>query len=85
MTSDKSRVRSGKQDQDPPAVIARVAEVVLALSPLGEWVARTGAFFSRRGTGLRPPKGYWRSGRAARYGPQAGEGVDGSMTGLTRR
>ena len=51
LTSDKSRVRSGKQDQDPSAAIARVAEIVLALSPLGERVARTRAFFSRRGTG----------------------------------
>ena len=25
-------------------------------------------------TGFRPPKGYGRSGRAARFGPQAGEG-----------
>ena len=64
MTSDKSRVRSDKQDQDPSAVIARVAEIVLALSALGERVAHTGVFFSRRGTG---------------------EGVDGTMTGLTRR
>ena len=45
-----------------------------ALSPLEERVARDGAFTSRRGPGLRPPKGYWRSRRAARYGPQAGEG-----------
>jgi glycosyltransferase involved in cell wall biosynthesis len=29
----------------------------------------------RAGPGLRPPKGYGRSGRTARYGPQAGEGV----------
>jgi len=64
VTRGKSRVRSDKQDQNPSAVIARVAEIVLALSPLGERVARTGAFFSRRGTG---------------------EGVDGSMTGLTPR
>ena len=35
---------------------------------------REGAFTSRRGPGLRPPKGYGRSGRTARYGPQAGEG-----------
>jgi hypothetical protein len=46
-----------------------------ALSPLGERVARDGAFTSRRGSGLRPPKGYGRSGRAAGFGPQAGEGV----------
>jgi hypothetical protein len=39
-------VRSDKQDQDPSAVIASVAEIVLALFPLGEMVARTGAFFS---------------------------------------
>jgi hypothetical protein len=45
------------------------------LSPLGERVARGGAFTSRRGTGLRPPKAYGRSGRTVRYGPQAGEGV----------
>ena len=38
-------------------------------------MARDGAFTSRRGTGLRPPKGCGRSGRKARYGPQAGEGV----------
>ena len=50
MTRGKSRVRSDKQDQNPSAVIARVAEIVLALSPLGERVARGGAFFSRRGT-----------------------------------
>jgi hypothetical protein len=31
-----------------------------------------GAFTSRSGTGLRPPKGYRRSGRAAGYGRQAG-------------
>jgi hypothetical protein len=51
-------------------------EILLTLSPLGERVARAGAFFSRRGTGLRPPKGYARSARTARYGPQAGEGVE---------
>ena len=48
----------------------------LALSPLGERVACDGVFFSRRGTGLRPPKGHRRSGLSASYGPQAGEGVD---------
>jgi hypothetical protein len=32
------------------------------------------AFFSRGGPGLRPPKGYARSGQTIRYGPQAGEG-----------
>jgi hypothetical protein len=47
----------------------------LALAPLGERVARDGVFISRRGPGLRPPKGYGRSGRTPRYGPQAGEGV----------
>jgi tRNA uridine 5-carboxymethylaminomethyl modification enzyme len=52
------------------------------LSPLGERVARDSVFSRRRGTGLRPPKGYGRSGRAARYGPQAGEGVgqDGPLS-----
>jgi hypothetical protein len=46
-----------------------------ALSPLGERVPRDDVFISRREAGLRPPKGYRRSARAARYGPQAGEGV----------
>jgi hypothetical protein len=45
------------------------------LSPLGERVARDSVLISRRGTGLRPPEGYGRSESAARYGPQAGEGV----------
>ena len=40
-------------------------------------VDRTDAFTSQGGPGLRPPKGYGRSGRAARYGPQAGEGASG--------
>ena len=52
----------------------------------GERVDRDGAFTGQRGPGLRPPtrrqkaalgrraKGYGRSGRTARYGPQAGEG-----------
>jgi hypothetical protein len=78
------------------------AELVVALSPLGEsdfwsdligpsdprnrgrWTAPA---FSLAGTGLRPPtrrqkaalgrraKGYERSGRTARWGPQAREGV----------
>jgi len=38
-------------------------------------LAAAGAFFSRSGSGLRPPKGYGRSGHATGYGPQAGEGV----------
>ena len=46
-----------------------------ALSPLGEKVARDSAFISRRGPGLSPPKGYGRSQRTTRLGPQAGEGV----------
>jgi hypothetical protein len=42
---------------------------------------RDGAFSSRRGTGLRPPKDYGRSGGTARYGPQAGEGVPVELAG----
>ena len=52
---------------------------LLALSLLGERVDRPGVFFSRGEPGLRPPKGYGRSGRTARYGPQAGEGVGQQM------
>jgi hypothetical protein len=49
----------------------------------GRGCTAAGVFFSRRPaplgagrsrTGLRPPKGYGRSGRTVRYGPQAGEG-----------
>ncbi len=46
-----------------------------ALSPSGRGWTAAGIFFSPGGPGLRPPKGYWRSGPTARYGPQAGEGV----------
>jgi len=46
-----------------------------ALSPLGERVARAGACTSRRGTGLRPPKGKRRAVNNIGFGPQAGEGV----------
>ena len=65
----------------------------VALSPLGEsdsWtpmesirpqksgrVPGSGAFFSRRGTGLRPPKGYGRSGRTALRPPRR---LTGSLT-----
>jgi len=54
-----------------------------ALSP-GERVTRDGAFTSRRGAGLRPPKGYGRSRRTIRFGPQAGEGslVRNELLGL---
>jgi hypothetical protein len=45
-----------------------------ALSPLGERVARAGACTSRRGTGLRPPKGKRRAVNNIGFGPQAGEG-----------
>jgi NADH-quinone oxidoreductase subunit M len=51
-------------------------------SPKGRGWTSTGAFTSRRGPGLRPPKGYWRSGRAARYGPQAGEGSFAERRGV---
>ena len=55
--------------------------------PWGRGWTAAGVFFSRGGPGLRPPtrrqkaalgrraKGYGCSGRTARYGPQAGEGV----------
>jgi len=46
-----------------------------ALSPLGERVARAGVCTSRRGTGLRPPKGKRRAVNNIGFGPQAGEGV----------
>jgi hypothetical protein len=50
------------------------------------WIAdRNGVFFSRGAPGLRPLKGYGRSGRTACYGPQAGEGVaSGGSTRMTR-
>jgi hypothetical protein len=47
----------------------------VALSLLGERVDRDGAFASRRGPGLCPPKGLGHPGRTAGYGPQAGEWV----------
>jgi len=47
--------------------------------PWGRGWTATGAFTSRRGPGLRPPKGYGRSGQTARYGPQAGEGVPADL------
>jgi hypothetical protein len=47
---------------------------IRVISP-GERVSCDGAFTSRRRTGLRPPKDYGRSGRTARYGPQACEGL----------
>jgi hypothetical protein len=50
------------------------------------WIVdRTGVFFSRGAPGLRPPKGYGRSGCTACYGPQAAEGVaSGGSTRMTR-
>jgi hypothetical protein len=43
-------------------------------SPPGRGWTATRVLISRRGPGLRPPKGYQCAGRRARYGPQAGEG-----------
>jgi hypothetical protein len=65
------RGKAGFRCQGPVGMGMRI----IALSLLGERVARDGVPASRRGTGLRPPKGYGRSERTARYGPQAGEGV----------
>lgn len=48
---------------------------VITQTPIGERVTRDRARASRRRLGLRPPKGSGRSGRAAGYGPQTGEGV----------
>jgi len=45
--------------------------------PWGRGWTAAGVLFSRGGLGLRPPKGYGRSGGTARYDPQAGEGVAG--------
>jgi hypothetical protein len=47
------------------------------LLPRGERMGRPVVSFSWGGPGLRPPKGYGRSGCTARYGPQAGEGAAG--------
>ena len=52
----------------------------LALSPLGERVACAGVFTSRRGTGLRPPKGKRRAVNNIGIGPQEGEGVPTCLT-----
>jgi hypothetical protein len=41
---------------------------------LGERVAHDGVLTGRRGSGLRPPKGYAQSAYSIGYGPQAGEG-----------
>jgi hypothetical protein len=46
---------------------------ISALS-LGERVARDGVLTGRRGSGLRPPKGYAHRGRTIGCGPQSGEG-----------
>jgi len=43
--------------------------------PWGKGWPVASVFFSRGGSGLRPPKGYGGSGRTACYYPQAGEGV----------
>ena len=41
---------------------------------LGERVDRAGVLTGRRGSGLRPPKGYAQSAYSVGYGPQAAEG-----------
>jgi len=50
-------------------------KIWVKISPRGEGVPLSRCASSGGGTGLPPPKGYWRSGRTARYGPQAGEGL----------
>jgi len=66
-------VMLGRTTRAPQSTLWRASQSRSALSQ-GERVDRDSAFTSRRGPGLRPPKGYGRSGQTARYGPQAGEG-----------
>ena len=74
----RQRISNGKQQMAKRKLQGPLATCSLPCDafapPEGRGWTATGAFTSRRGPGLRPPKGYGRSGRTARYGQQAGEG-----------
>jgi len=64
VAQDAARVRNAALDRE-----------AMPSRPWGRGWRAAGVFFSRGGSGLRPPKGYGLPMRTTSYGPQAGEGV----------